>query len=112
MFDAALVAPEVRAAEVAERQPDAGMHGVVVRGIRAGDRRMIAGGFHTAGGMNICEVRPQDLLIAKDELGHRLAGVPDDEPVRAGQTGSRPPPVRSRECRHRPFGPFVKAAMR
>ena len=42
---------------------------------------MIARGFLPAGYMHVRAVRPQNLLIAEDELGYRLVGVSYHDPV-------------------------------
>ena len=78
MLDPAAVAPEVRAADVAEAEPDAGVHGVVIGRVAAGDRRMVARHLHPAH-LDMSEKWPSDLGIAINVAGQRLAADLDQQ---------------------------------
>lgn len=108
VFDAALVAPEVRAADVAKREPEARVHRVVIGGVLAGNGWMIPGYLSAPGHGDVREVRTQGFVVAEDKVGHGLPGVRDAESVFVllkGKAGSR-------RWRGRRYGPRVGVLLR
>ena len=68
MADGGFVAPEILAADVAEREPDAGVHSGVIHRINAGDGWMIAGDLNAVRRVDMGEVRAEDIRVAEDEV--------------------------------------------
>ena len=81
MLHRRLIAPEVLPADVTEGEPDAGMHGVVVDRIDILDRRMIASDLHASRQSRVCEIRSQNLFIAKNEVDDRLTTKRDPQAI-------------------------------
>ena len=69
MPDGCFVAPEILAADVAEREPDAGMHRGVVHGINSGHGRMCASDLDAVRRVDVREVGAEDVGVGKDEMG-------------------------------------------
>ena len=67
-----LVAPEVLLTEIAQRQPDSGMHGVVIHRINSLDGRMVTSDLQAIGQASVGKVRTQDLVVTKNEINDRL----------------------------------------
>jgi hypothetical protein len=82
-----LVAPEVLAADVAEGEPDAGVHRGVVGGVFAFDGRMAAREEAAAGGVDGSPVGAADRVVAEDVRRDGMLAVGDDEPVGPGLGG-------------------------
>ncbi len=79
--DSALVPPEVGPAEVAEREPQPGVHGVVVGRVDARERRVVARHLRAAGRADVREVRAPDRAILPDVGRERLTADLDVEAV-------------------------------
>ncbi len=77
VFDAGFVSPEVAAADVSKGQPQAGVHGVVIRGIDAFARGMIARDLGAVGGLEVCEIWTEDFVVVVD-IGRDLLAVEED----------------------------------
>ena len=81
MLNASPIAPEVHATDIAEAEPKTRVHGVVIGGILAGDRRVVAADLHAVPSMQVGKVRPQHFGIAEDIFRQRFASVHDDQSV-------------------------------
>ena len=81
MADGGFVAPEILTADVAEREPDAGMHGGVIHRVNACNGRMVARDLNTIRRVDVGEVGAKDVGVGKDVMSDGFGIVRDDEAV-------------------------------
>ena len=81
VHDPGLIAPEIVAAQVAESEPHARMHRIVIRRIHVRHRWMVAGDLDSAGRVDVGEERPQDLVVAKHVGRNRPATIGDEHAI-------------------------------
>ncbi|MFO0954652.1 MAG: hypothetical protein U0835_26510 [Isosphaeraceae bacterium] len=81
--DDTLVPPEVGAGEVAERQPEAGVHRGVVDGVLPFHGREAPGDLHTLRGPNVGEVGPPDRRVVPGVGGEGFPVDFDEQMLRS-----------------------------
>ena len=72
MADGGFVAPKILTANIAEREPDAGVHSGVIHRINAGDGWMVARDLNSIGRVNMREVGAENVGVGKDEMGDEV----------------------------------------
>ena len=82
VLDATPVPPEVDAADVAEAEPNTGVHCGVIGGVFAANRRMIARDLDAVRTMHVGEIRTENLRVAEDIFGQRPLGVLHRQTIR------------------------------
>ena len=72
MADGGFVAPEILTADVAECEPDAGVHGGMIHRVNACNGRMVARDLNAVGRVDVGEIGAEDVGVGKDEVGDEV----------------------------------------
>ncbi len=78
MLDTCFQTPIIMAVQISKGHPQTGVKRRVVGRVLAFHRRMIAADLDSAGGVQVREVRPGDLLVAMNVGRQRAVPHPDD----------------------------------